>query len=100
MLSEKLWNLRNIYLLTQEDIAKAMGIDRSTYAYYKLGRTEPSLDKLMLFATFYQVSADFLLDLPPVKNKKNQKKTEALLRHIHLMRTILLNLPIIRIFDD
>ena len=74
MLSEKLWNLRNIYLLTQEDIAKAMGIDRSTYAYYKLGRTEPSLDELMLFATFYQVSADFLLDLPPVKNKKNQKK--------------------------
>lgn len=73
MLSEKLWNLRNIYHLTQEDIAKAMGIDRSTYAYYELGRTEPSLDKLMLFATFYQVSADFLLDLPPVKNKKNQK---------------------------
>ena len=99
MLSEKLWNLRNIYLLTQEDIAKAMGIDRSTYAYYKLGRTEPSLDKLMLFATFYQVSADFLLDLPPVKNKKNQKKQRPFW-HIHLMRTILLNLPIIRIFDD
>lgn len=57
-----------------------MGIDRSTYAYYELGRTEPSLDKLMLFATFYQVSADFLLDLPPVKNKKNQK-VEALLAY-------------------
>ena len=51
-----------------------MGIDRSTYAYYELGRTEPSLDKLMLFATFYQVSADFFIRLATRKKQEKSKK--------------------------
>lgn len=65
MLAEKLRLLRDIHDLTQNDLAEVIGVDRSTYAYYELGRIEPSLEKIRVLAIFYQVSVDFLLDLPP-----------------------------------
>lgn len=38
-------------------------MNRSTYAYYETGRTQPPIDMLMRFARFYCVSVDFLLRL-------------------------------------
>ncbi len=81
MLTEKLRLLRDLYDLTQNDIAEIIGVNRSTYAYYELGRTEPSLEKIRTLAAFYQVSVDFLLDLPPIKDERTQKRVETLLSY-------------------
>lgn len=81
MLAEKLRLLRDIHDLTQNDLAEVIGVDRSTYAYYELGRIEPSLEKIRVLAIFYQVSADFLLDLPPIEYNQIQKRVETLLSY-------------------
>lgn len=81
MLAEKLRLLRDIHDLTQNDLAEVIGVDRSTYAYYELGRTEPSLEKIRVLAIFYKVSVDFLLDLPPIENNQTQKRVETLLSY-------------------
>ena len=39
---EKLRILREIYDVSQQEIADLLGIERSTYTYYELGKTEPS----------------------------------------------------------
>ena len=53
--------------LSQSQVAAALRIDRSTYAYYELGRTPLPAEKLVFLALYYRVSSDFLLGLsaPP-----------------------------------
>ena len=48
--------------LTQQQVADALGISRSAYAYYEIGGSEPSLSGLWELAQYFQVSADSLLD--------------------------------------
>ena len=55
--------------LTQQQVADALGISRSAYAYYMSNlspnpfrRTQPSLSVLWELAQYFQVSADSLLD--------------------------------------
>ena len=55
--------------LTQQQVADALGISRSAYAYYEIGKTRPSLESLVHIARMYDVSVDFLLG--------NTKKTAA-----------------------
>ena len=63
-------NLRKIRMrknLTQRYIAKELHLDRSTYSYYELGETEPSLEKLVELSRLLEVSADQLLGLEPLR---------------------------------
>lgn len=54
--------LRKRHGLSQSQVA-ALRIDRSTYAYYELGRTPLPAEKLVFLALYYRVSSDFLLGL-------------------------------------
>lgn len=47
--------------ISQEEIAKAIGVSRSTYTNYELGNREPSLTILVKICDFFDVSADYLL---------------------------------------
>lgn len=49
--------------LSQSQVAAALRIDRSTYAYYELSRTPLPAEKLVFLALYYRVSSDFLLGL-------------------------------------
>lgn len=46
---------------TQEQVAQALHIDRSTYAYYETGRSNPSIVMVIKFADFYGVTVDALV---------------------------------------
>ena len=70
---EKLRILREIYDVSQQEIADLLGIERSTYTYYELGKTEPSLGTLRKIAYLFHVSADFLLDIPGTANQELQR---------------------------
>lgn len=61
LLSAMLKQNRNSLGLTQEQVAQILNIDRSTYAYYELGRSEPSLENLIRLANLYGVTIDSLL---------------------------------------
>ena len=61
-LGDKLRSLRENHLLTQNDLAELLTVDRSTYAYYESGKSEPRLDSLFRIARFYRVSFEWLCD--------------------------------------
>lgn len=46
---------------TQETIAKALGISRSTVGMYESGKRTPDLEDLEKFADFFNVDVDYLL---------------------------------------
>ena len=73
---EKLRILREIYDVSQQEIADLLGIERSTYTYYELGKTEPSLGTLRKIAYLFHVSADFLLDIPGTANQELQRSVD------------------------
>lgn len=61
-MGKKLKRLRENFNLTQQQVAEALGIDRSTYAYYELGRTTPDLDKIDKLQRLYQVQYEDLIE--------------------------------------
>lgn len=52
--------------LSQEKIAKYLNIHRSTYTYYEIGKTNPSIDTLIRISKLYNVSVDFILGIEPI----------------------------------
>lgn len=48
--------------LTQQTVAEKLNVDRSTYSYYELGRTTPSIGTLYELTRLFGVSADELIN--------------------------------------
>ena len=71
---EHLRELRERKNLYQKDVAAALKIDRTTYAKYETGDSEPSFEILKRIALFYEVSVDYLLnfELPGQKTEEKQ----------------------------
>jgi len=106
---EHLRELRERKKLYQKDVSAALGIDRTTYAKYETGDTEPSFEILKRIARFYDVSIDYLLDFdiqcqktkkkPPIQltaeeerlissfRQFNQKGKDRVLEEVYLMET-------------
>jgi transcriptional regulator with XRE-family HTH domain len=62
IIAERLRELRIKFGYTQNQIAKVLNVDRSTYAYYETGKTRPDVTTLMMLAKIYGVSLDALLE--------------------------------------
>ena len=45
----------------QSDVSKHLGIDRSTYAKYESGASEPNLEMINMMAEYYGVSLNYIL---------------------------------------
>lgn len=72
--------LREDKELTQEELAKVLGISRATLASWEIGRREPDFETASKIADFFGVSVDYLLgrtDDPhlPGKTKPQTEKT-------------------------
>lgn len=55
----KLKTLRKIKKMTQQDVANALGVKRSTISNYEIGRRSPSLSELRRMGEFYGVGLDY-----------------------------------------
>lgn len=65
-LGQRLKFFREAQGIKQEDVAKVIGVARSTYTNYEKNRSQPELDMICQLARFYQVSIDeFLNESPP-----------------------------------
>ncbi len=53
--------LRHIFELSQSKVAEMLGLERSTYSYYEVGKTQPSARTLIKLAKIYNVPLDYLL---------------------------------------
>lgn len=61
VMGERLRAQRKMLGLTQQEVAEQLNIDRSTYSYYELGRTAPSIETLYELTLLFGVSADELI---------------------------------------
>lgn len=57
----KLRHCRSNCKLSQQQVADVLGIHRTTYSYYELGRSEPDLDTLVKLAHIFRVPPSSLL---------------------------------------
>ena len=60
-LGKNLRALREKCGFTQQQLANALNIDRSTYSYYEAGKTSPDIPALIALANIFSVSTDELL---------------------------------------
>ncbi len=61
-LSNILKTYRKEAKLTQQQVADALEIKRSAYAYYEIGKSAPKLPTLKNIAKLYNISVDVLLE--------------------------------------
>lgn len=69
MFSDLLKNLRNQKRITQPQLAKAVGVSPGNISDWETGRSKPGYVALATLSRFFDVSADYLLELnsSPVK---------------------------------
>lgn len=53
--------LRNRENLSQSELAKKLGVSKSTISMYEVGKREPDFENLELIADFFNVDMNFLL---------------------------------------
>lgn len=63
IVKKRLLELRKDKGLTQQAVANMLGIDRSNYSKYELGKLEINIDMLRKLSKFYEVSTDYILGL-------------------------------------
>lgn len=68
--SKRLSDLMKERNVTQEALAHALGIKRQTVSLYKNGQSTPDAAQLKKIATFFHVSADWLLNLSDYNNSE------------------------------
>ena len=62
-------NLREQKNMTQEELAKALGVSKSTIGMYERGDREPNFEKLEVIADYFNVNMSDLID--KIKLSKN-----------------------------
>jgi transcriptional regulator with XRE-family HTH domain len=67
-LGPRLRELRQSLKMTQDEVAKCLGISRTTYANYERGHREPDNQMLVQLAECYQVSTDYLLGVQKLRS--------------------------------
>ena len=64
MIADKIKILREKQGITQAELAARLGITRSGVNAWEMGISVPSTQYVVLLAKFFDVSSDYLLDLP------------------------------------
>ena len=69
-LGEKIRNLREDRDLNQTQLGNAVNMTQRKISYIECGKFEPSVQDIVAFCYFFQVSADYLLGIPEKYRKK------------------------------
>lgn len=76
-LSENLKHLRKSRSLTQAQLAEKVGLKRPLIGAYEEGRSEPKLATIQLFAHFFEVSLDTLINVDLTQGEQGSKPDSA-----------------------
>ena len=88
----KFKNIRKLRLeinLTQEEIAKILGVSRTTYTGWELGTNTIPLRKLLLLSNYYKCSIDYITELSKINNFEFSVKNiniKVIGNNLHLLR--------------
>ena len=64
MLGERIKELRLQRNWSQKTLATKLGVNRSTVAYWETEHNTPTVERLKQISLLFEVSVDYLLDLP------------------------------------
>lgn len=85
MLNEKIKNLRLSYRLNQVELGKALGVTKQCVSNWENDNIQPSVDMLVKIARYFNVSADYLLDLSEGKNIDVSDLDDDAIAHIRMI---------------
>ncbi len=74
-LGDRLRDLRESCNLKQVDVANALFISNKILSSYERNISTPTIENLKILCEFYNVSADYLLQIEPAKPKLSTKKS-------------------------
>lgn len=77
MVANNLRFLRQRDGYTQRFLANYLNIDRSTYTYYEVGKTEPKMVKLQALSQLFQVTIDELINCDMANDSRFVKRAES-----------------------
>jgi transcriptional regulator with XRE-family HTH domain len=60
-MGERLRDLRLRRAISQEEVARHIGITRSAYSHYEINNRQPVYDTLIKLAAFFNVSLDYII---------------------------------------
>lgn len=81
--SKRLKELRKESKRTQDNVARVIGIGRTTYSEYERGGIAPPADKIFRLAELFDVPVDYLVGTSNDRST-NGKKTPDVLHHLGL----------------
>ena len=70
---EKIRNLREDKDMNQTQLGKAVHMTQRKISYIECGKYEPSIEDIVSLCHYFQVSADYLLDIPEEYRKKKSR---------------------------
>lgn len=74
---QRIRELRREQGYSQRELAGILGLERSSYAYYELGRVQISIDVLCALTKLYGVTADYILALSDEKQPGGESSQAA-----------------------
>ena len=74
--NERLKDLRIEKRLTQEELANAFYLNKSSISRYERGQQVPELELLQKISEFFQVSTDYILGNSDIRNPYESKQEE------------------------
>ena len=87
-MGERLRQLRRQRHLSQEEVARHIGITRSAYSHYEINNRQPVYETLIKLAAFYDVSLDYIIGgtvapcKPPLADPHETRRIWQLLQHM------------------
>ncbi|EOS7791841.1 helix-turn-helix domain-containing protein [Enterococcus hirae] len=87
--SDKLKELRKNKGIKQSDLAKALYLRQSSISDYENNRSTPNPDTLKKIAEYFNVSADYLLDIAPKRKDKLDYALESAIEELKNEDTLL-----------
>ncbi|HGF7991472.1 helix-turn-helix domain-containing protein [Enterococcus faecium] len=87
--SDKLKELRKNKGIKQSDLAKALYLRQSSISDYENNRSTPNPDTLKKIAEYFNVSADYLLDITPKRKDKLDYALESAIEELKNEDTLL-----------
>lgn len=88
-IGEIIQQLREESNMLQSDLAKQLGLGRTTISNYENNYSSPDLDTLISLAKLFNVSTDFLLGISEVKNRPERtgEDTAKIIRYYNRLNT-------------
>lgn len=72
---ERLRELRNLLALSQEKLAEELEVSLKSIQRYETGKSRPDTYTLIKLATYFEVSADYLLGLTGLKAEQEERRS-------------------------